>query len=68
MWAEVWVVCAGQDKTPGGTWAGAHDTAGLSWDTDQEDSTTPVSEEKQQINNLEYKYIDVERSVINDLD
>lgn len=50
MWAEVWVVCAGQDKTPGGTWAGAHDTAGLSWDTDQEDSTTPVSEEKQQTN------------------
>lgn len=43
MWAEVWVVCAGQDKTPGETWAGAHGTAGLSWDTDQESSTTPVS-------------------------
>ncbi len=48
VWAEVWVVCAGQDKTPGGTWAGAHGTAGLSWDTDQEGSMTPVSEEKQQ--------------------
>lgn len=42
MWAEAWVVCAGQDKTPGGTWAGAHGTAGLSWDTDQEGSMTPV--------------------------
>lgn len=48
VWAEAWVVCAGQDKTPGGTWAGAHGTAGLSWDTDQEGSMTPVSEEKQQ--------------------
>lgn len=45
MWAEVWVVCAGQDKTPGGTWAGAHGTAGLSWGTDQEGSMTPVSVE-----------------------
>lgn len=36
-------MCAGQDKTPGETWAGAHGTAGLSWDTDQESSTTPVS-------------------------
>lgn len=44
--AEVWVVCAGQDKTPGEIWAGAHGTAGLSWDTDQEGSMTPVSEEK----------------------
>lgn len=42
-WAEVWVVCAGQGKTPGETWAGAHGTAGLSWGTDQESSTTPVS-------------------------
>lgn len=40
-------MCAGQDKTPGETWAGAHGTAGLSWDTDQEGSMTPVSEEKQ---------------------
>lgn len=47
VWAEAWVVCAGQNKTPGGTWAGAHGTAGLSWDTDQEGSMTPVSEEKQ---------------------
>lgn len=44
--AEVWVVCAGQDKTPGEIWAGAHGTAGLSWDTDQEGSMTPVSEEE----------------------
>lgn len=43
-WAEAWVVCAGQDKTPDGTWAGAHGTAGLSWDIDQEGSMTPVSE------------------------
>lgn len=41
-------MCAGGDKTPGGTWAAAHGTAGLSWDTDQEGSMTPVSEEKQQ--------------------
>lgn len=39
-------MCAGQDKTPGEIWAGAYGTAGLSWDTDQEDSMTPVSEEK----------------------
>lgn len=45
-------MCAGQDKTPGETWAGAHGTAGLSWDTDQEGSMTPVSEEKQQKNYL----------------
>ena len=44
VWAEAWVVCAGQDKTPGGTWAGGHGTAGLSLDTDQEGSMTPVSE------------------------
>lgn len=43
VWAEVWAVCAGQDKTPGETWAGAHGTAGLSLDTDQGSSTTPVS-------------------------
>lgn len=42
MWAEVWVVCAGQNKTPGGT----HDTAGLSWHTDQEGSMKPVSGNK----------------------
>lgn len=40
-------MCAGQDKTPGGTWAGAHGTAGLSWGTDQGGSMTPVSEERQ---------------------
>lgn len=45
VWAEAWAVCAEQDKTPGGRWAGAHGTAGLSWDTDQEGSTTPVSED-----------------------
>lgn len=52
VWAEAWVACAGQDKTPGGTQAGAHDTAGLSWDTDQEGSMTPVSEEKQHTEEL----------------
>lgn len=46
MWAEAWLVCAAQDKTPGGRWAGAHGTAGLSWDTDQEGSMTPVSGDK----------------------
>lgn len=56
VWAEVWVVCAGQDKTPGVIWAGAHGTAGLSWDTDQEDSMTPVSEDKQQQQNLFKEY------------
>lgn len=39
-------MCAGQDKTPGGTLAGKHGTAGLSWDTDQEGSMTPVSMKK----------------------
>lgn len=52
VWAEAWVVCAGQDKTPGGTWVGGHGTAGLSWDTDQGGSMTPVSEEKQENNTL----------------
>lgn len=47
MLAEVWVVRAGQDKTPGETWAVAHGTAGLSWDTDQEGSMTPVSKKEQ---------------------
>lgn len=36
-------MCAGQDKTPGETWAGAHGTAGLSWGIDQGGSMTPVS-------------------------
>lgn len=48
MWAEVWAECAGQDKTPGETWAAAHGTAGLSWGTDQESSTTPVSGHRRQ--------------------
>lgn len=42
-WAEAWAGGAGQDKTPGGTWAGKHGTAGLSWGTAQEGSTTPGS-------------------------
>lgn len=45
-------MCAGQDKTPGETWAGAHGTAGLSWGIDQGGSMTPVSEEKQNIKNV----------------
>lgn len=40
-------MCAGQDKTPGETLIGVPGTAGLSWDTDQEDSTTLESEDKQ---------------------
>lgn len=47
VWVEVWVVCAGQDKTPGETLTGVPGTAGLSWDTDQEDSTTLESEDQQ---------------------
>lgn len=47
VWVEVWVVCAGQDKTPGETLTGVPGTAGLSWNTDQEDSTTLESEDKQ---------------------
>ena len=46
-------MCAGQYKTPGGTWAGAHGTAGLNWDTDQEGSMTLVSEGKQHKNTVE---------------
>lgn len=41
--AEAWVVCVGLGKTPGGTLAGTHGTAGLSLDTDQEGSMKPVS-------------------------
>lgn len=40
-------MCAGQDKTPGETLTGEPGTAGLSWDTDQEDSMTLESEDKQ---------------------
>lgn len=40
-------MCAGQDKTPGETLTGVPDTAGLSWDTDQEDSMKLESEDKQ---------------------
>lgn len=47
VWVEVWFVCAGQDKTPGETLTGVPGTAGLSWDTDQEDSTTLESEDEQ---------------------
>lgn len=46
VWVEVWVVCAGLDKTPGETLTGVPGTAGLSWDTDQEDSMTLESEDK----------------------
>lgn len=48
VWVEVWVVCAGQDKTPGETLTGVPDTAGLSWDTDQEDSMTLESGKQMQ--------------------
>lgn len=52
---EVWVVCAGQDKTPGETLTGVPDTAGLSWDTDQEDSTTLESEKQIQSLNANWE-------------
>lgn len=43
VWAEAWAASAGQDKTPGGIWAGTLCTAVLSWDTAQEGSRTPGS-------------------------
>lgn len=38
-------MCAGLDKTPGGTQVGTHGTAALNWDTGPEGSMTPVSVE-----------------------
>lgn len=42
-------MCVGPGKTPGGTQAGTHGTAGLNWDTDQEDNMIPGSEKKRNL-------------------